>query len=202
MNRLSYGLLSLLSTEPLSGYDLKLKLNLFWRTTHSAIYPLLAELEEKGYAEYSLIRQSDKPDKKLYRITAPGIGILSEWLISPTEPAMVHDEMMLKTYCLQVLQREKAEILLDQIEANYQNRLNKNLDAMENLQNKVGAKIESCRSKYFGVYLLIQKSLSEAKLGLRWCRWIRSLYDKTDGIDLNGDQLAGEIFKADDLSIG
>ncbi|MBN1054321.1 MULTISPECIES: PadR family transcriptional regulator [unclassified Clostridium] len=69
MNMLSYGPLVFWENESTSGYELTIKMNLFWYTRHSHIYPLLAKLEEDGYVEFILINQSGKPDKKVYTPT-------------------------------------------------------------------------------------------------------------------------------------
>jgi PadR family transcriptional regulator AphA len=98
MNTLSYGLLSLLTLHPASGYDLMLRLQLFWPANHSQIYPLLAKLEESGYVGYDVIPQSDKPDKKVYAITDTGKAVLKEWISAPTAANwLTKDELALKT---------------------------------------------------------------------------------------------------------
>lgn len=183
MNKLSYGLLSLLSTEPLTGYDLMLKLNLFWPTTHSAIYPLLATLEENKYIKGEVIKQQGKPDKKLYSITTAGIDSLKEWIQKDTDSAAIRDEMLLKTYCIQVLDQDKVLKLLDEMENRNKLRLEKNLKSLEELKIKFNGKLDSINSPKFGVYLLIQKGINESKLGVKWCQWVRSLYQKKEVIN-------------------
>jgi len=82
INKLSYGLLGLLSTQPMTGYDLTQKINSFWRSTHSAIYPLLSELEENGYVEYRFEKKNGKPDKKIYNLTETGKRLLHDWFMA------------------------------------------------------------------------------------------------------------------------
>jgi len=125
MNKLSYGLLSLLSTEPMSGYDLTAKLNKFWRSTHSAIYPLLSELEKLGHIELTLEKQSGKPDKKIYTLTVQGKAFLRDWFISETSSAVVRDEMNLKIYCIHCMDTEAAENLLNELETRYKKKSRK-----------------------------------------------------------------------------
>ena len=62
-----------------------LKLNAFWHTTHSRIYPLLAQLEKEEYLTCTLIAQTGKPDKKIYSITEKGLKTAMEWLLLPTD---------------------------------------------------------------------------------------------------------------------
>lgn len=172
MNKLSYGLLSFLSTYPQTGYDLMIRLNQFWHTNHSAIYPLLSELEEKGYVKHTLKEQQGKPDKKIYCITEYGIKTLKEWLMSTTEDAVIKDESMLKIYCFGILDKEIVEKILDEIEFNATNHLNKYVAALENFKGM------DCplNMQFFGAYLLVQKAISDAKLKVKWCQWVRSLY--------------------------
>lgn len=177
MNKLSYGLLSLLSTEQMSGYDLTLKLNKFWRSTHSAIYPLLSDLEEKGYIEFTLIKQSDKPDKKIYNLTTAGKEFLQDWFISETSDAVIRDEMMLKLYCIQCMNAEAVEKLLNELETRYKKKIQEHRNFIEKI------KIKSCEnskvggSSLFGAYIITQKTLNEAILDLEWCEWVRNVYN-------------------------
>lgn len=180
MNKLSYGLLSLLSTEPMSGYDLTSKLNRFWRSTHSAIYPLLSELEEKGYIEYTLEKQSSKPDRKIYDLTVHGKKLLYDWFTAETNEEVVRDEMTLKLYCMKCMDTEAAEKLLYELEARYR----KKIEACNNYIEKM--KLKACENSVdvppslFGAYILTQRALNEAILDLRWCEWVRNLYERKD----------------------
>lgn len=183
MNKLSYGLLSFLSTEPLTGYDLMLKLNYFWNTTHSAIYPLLAELEEKNYVTFTLIEQIGKPDKKVYEITDNGRSILKEWISSPTDEAVRKDEMMLKIYCIQGFDKATIEKLIDEVEDRYKKQLIKYTEFLKKLEYSVDNKFNSCNSQKFGSYLILQKIICDIKIGIEWCKWIRLLCNKNGGID-------------------
>ena len=176
MNKLSYGLLSFLSTEPQTGYDLMLRLNHFWHTTHSAIYPLLAELEEKEYVNYTLIEQIGKPDKKLYRITEQGRKVLKKWITSPTDAAVIKDEMHLKLFCIEVLDQETIEKLLAEMENRYAKELNCYMQALEKLKKVMNENRKSFSSPKMGSYILLQKRIGETKLGMEWCHWIQSLY--------------------------
>jgi len=76
----------------MTGYELTSKINRFWRSTHSAIYPLLSELEENKYVEFILKKQDGKPDKKIYNLTVQGMEFLNKWFISETSAPVVKDE--------------------------------------------------------------------------------------------------------------
>ena len=183
MNKLSYGLLSFLSTEPQTGYDLMLRLNQFWRTTHSAIYPLLTELEEKGYVNCTLIEQSIKPDKKLYSITDQGFETLKNWITSTTNAVVVKDEMQLKFFCIQFLDKEIIETLLNEMENRCAKALNTYFKSLEKLKNMVNGNINSFNSPKMGAFILLQKKIGETKLDIKWCSWVRNLYKENGNIN-------------------
>ncbi|AEY66304.1 PadR family transcriptional regulator [Clostridium sp. BNL1100] len=191
MNKLSYGLLSFLSTEPMTGYDLMLKLNQFWRTTHSAIYPLLAELEEKQYVIYTLVGQNSKPDKKVYEITEPGREVLKGWISSPTDEAVRKDEMMLKIYCIQGFDGATIEKLINEMEERYQKQLIRYTESLNKLISGVNNKFDSFKSQGFGSYLLLEKAICDVKLSIRWCKWIRDIYNRNKEIDCTHDNFRG-----------
>ncbi|MBZ9685590.1 PadR family transcriptional regulator [Clostridium estertheticum] len=174
MNKLSYGLLSLLSTEPMTGYDLTSKINKFWRSTHSAIYPLLSELEENKYVEFILKKQDGKPDKKIYNLTVQGKEFLRKWFISETSDAVVRDEMTLKLYCIQYMDTEAVEKLLNELETRYKKKIEVYKNSIEKIRLKFS---ENSRGvPPFGAYVLTQRILNEAILDLKWCDWIRDVY--------------------------
>ncbi|WP_152619309.1 PadR family transcriptional regulator [Cohnella kolymensis] len=111
MNTLSYGLLSFLTQSSFSGYDLMLKIQPFWPAKHSQIYPLLANLEKEEYVRYEHVAQSDKPDKKVYSLTEKGTQALQQWLAEPASDPVTRDELMLKAYCLSLVEPRIARKL-------------------------------------------------------------------------------------------
>jgi PadR family transcriptional regulator, regulatory protein AphA len=187
MNKLSYGLLSLLSTEPMTGYDLTMKINKFWRSTHSAIYPLLSELEEKGYVELTLIKQSGKPDKKIYDLTGQGKELLHNWFAAETNEEVVRDEMTLKLYCIRYMDTEAAEKLFNELETRYKRKIDQYKNSIEKIKLKSRENSEAASSSSFGAYILTQRVLNEAILNLKWCEWARNLYEKKDFSFLDED---------------
>jgi PadR family transcriptional regulator AphA len=179
MNKLSYGLLSLLSTEPMTGYDLTMSLNKFWRSTHSAIYPLLSELEGKGLIELTLIKQSSKPDKKIYELTALGRSVLHDWFTSETAVEVVRDEMNLKLYCIKCMDTASVEKFLNELETRYKKKIEDRKNSIEKIKLKSHENPDAA-SASFGSYILNQRALNEAILNLKWCEWVRNLYVKKD----------------------
>jgi DNA-binding PadR family transcriptional regulator len=86
-------LLGLLRLGEASGYDLlkmvRGSVGYFWAPAQSQIYAVLPRLVSSGYATRRSIRQRDRPDKHLYRITADGEAALDRWLADPHTGAPV-----------------------------------------------------------------------------------------------------------------
>lgn len=81
---LKHGLLGLLNYGKMTGYDLdktfKDSLYYFWPAQTSQIYRELNEMERLGWLTSEIIFQTDKPNRKLYSITASGEAELRNWL--------------------------------------------------------------------------------------------------------------------------
>lgn len=76
---LEYAILGFLNYHPYTGYDLKkifdTSVRHFWPADQSQIYRTLLHLTEKGFASMEKVSQDDRPDRKVYSITAAGRGI-------------------------------------------------------------------------------------------------------------------------------
>ena len=83
----SYAILGLLSRGPKSGYDLaglaERTIAHFWPIAKSQMYGELARLERLGYVRGTAVRQRKTPDKRVFRLTAPGESALDAWLREP-----------------------------------------------------------------------------------------------------------------------
>jgi PadR family transcriptional regulator, regulatory protein AphA len=84
---LDHAILGFLQYRPLSGYDLKAEfdfaLQWIWPADQSHIYRTLARLAEKGWIDTQIVKQSSRPDRKVYHITKKGRDELMHWLNLP-----------------------------------------------------------------------------------------------------------------------
>jgi DNA-binding PadR family transcriptional regulator len=84
---LEYAILGFLNYHPSTGYDLKRMFDTsvrhFWNADQSQIYRTLAKLTTEGLAEVERVEQLDRPDRKIYTITAAGRERFLEWLHGP-----------------------------------------------------------------------------------------------------------------------
>jgi DNA-binding PadR family transcriptional regulator len=97
-----YALLGLLSWKPMSGYDIKklvdIGLSHFWNENYGQIYPTLDLLVKNGLAEKSEDKLSGKRKRNIYRITAKGNETFRAWLMMPSDPPSVRNELQLKFF--------------------------------------------------------------------------------------------------------
>jgi DNA-binding PadR family transcriptional regulator len=98
---LAYALLtSLLVDGAKSGYDLvKLfdeQISCYWVASHQQVYKELRELEQKGWVQSERITQALRPNKNLYSITELGRHELEQWVMQPSQPTPIREELMAK----------------------------------------------------------------------------------------------------------
>jgi DNA-binding PadR family transcriptional regulator len=95
-----YAVLGLLSMGPMSGYDIKKKveatLRYFWNESYGQIYPILKRLVADGLATRSVEEQVGKPDRYVYTLTNQGRQELQQWLSESAEPQVERVEILLK----------------------------------------------------------------------------------------------------------
>ncbi|MEM8863864.1 MAG: PadR family transcriptional regulator [Chloroflexota bacterium] len=99
---ITYAVLGLLAhTGPRSGYDLKqifdVALSTMWNATQKQIYSELTRVSDLGWAEMEKVSQENRPDKKVYKITAAGHQALRDWQAThPVKGLQLRDEVLLR----------------------------------------------------------------------------------------------------------
>lgn len=101
-NTTKYILLGLLSHEPMSGYDMKKRIDgmirPFWNVGYGQIYPTLNGLEEEGLVKKEISETSKGPTRNVYAITSTGTEQLEKWLLLPEEREYTRYEILLKLF--------------------------------------------------------------------------------------------------------
>lgn len=114
---LRHVILTVLSEREASGYDIARafdeSLSFFWNASHQQLYHDLKRLERDGLVTATLVKQSHRPDKKTYRITAAGQDYLDRWLAEPVE-TRVNSALMVKLTGLARAAPERALTLLSE----------------------------------------------------------------------------------------
>lgn len=176
MTTLGYAILSLLSREDLSGYDLKQRMagrvGYFWSAKHSQIYPELARLEDGGYVKHSVVEQRERPDKKVYEITAEGLDALKEWVIQPPVPRPTRDELTLKTYSVWLADKEKAAQLFREEKRRHEEQLAHYEELRAWMEGEWREDLTSTNSPEFASYATLRRGISYEREYAEWCWWM------------------------------
>lgn len=105
---LSHAILATLLSGPVSGYKLTKRFNAaigyFWQATHQQIYRELTSLEAHGYIDR--VPSSSSSTEKLYALTSQGRNALSEWILQPSEPGVLREDLLLKIRAGSLVARE------------------------------------------------------------------------------------------------
>src|SRR4051794_39449208 len=94
-------LLALLATEASHGYELRARLQLALGPLAEAlnagqVYVTLNRLEKAGLVNSQRVGQSDRPDRKVYELSAAGRARVTEWLADTSWPKPAPAEFHLK----------------------------------------------------------------------------------------------------------
>jgi DNA-binding PadR family transcriptional regulator len=179
---LAYALLGLLARSEQTGYELsqgfKDPISFFWHAQHSQIYPELAKLESLRLVKCKLVEQTQRPDKKIYSLTALGKKHLEAWLTAPLEVPKVRDELVLKVYSLWLANPKTAlQILRDHEEA-HRERLADYERRLELVKQKTGKNV-NLKSPWFGVQAVLMRGIGYEREYLAWCEWMIERLEKS-----------------------
>jgi PadR family transcriptional regulator AphA len=87
VNYTKYIILGMLSSGPMSGYEIrkyvKELFSYMWDISYGQIYPMLSRLEGERLATMRVASSGKGPDRKVYEITEAGRKELRSWLKSP-----------------------------------------------------------------------------------------------------------------------
>ena len=166
----SYILLGMLSAQERSGYDLKLLLDkqvhhVYWSPAKSQIYGELRRLEQAGLTTMTEVEQTNRPDKRLYRITPAGREALQQWLANPdVEPDVFKSPLLLLLFFGHLLPRQA---LIAQLERRQQ-KMAAELQGYEKREQEVRDSMQAPGAEANLPFLLLtfqfQKSMLQAAL--------------------------------------
>lgn len=100
---LAHTILGLLQHQEMTGYDLKTScfdqtLAHLWPADQSQIYRTLDKLEQQGWITCTVEIQHDRPNRKIYSLTASGKTALKQWLQSPQPLPTVRDPLLVQVH--------------------------------------------------------------------------------------------------------
>lgn len=97
-----YLILGLLAEQPMTGYDIKKRveaaLSAATNASYGTLYPTLHKLLKEGSVEVQEIPQTSRPTRKVYRITERGRQEVEQWLRQPPAADQIRREFLLKLY--------------------------------------------------------------------------------------------------------
>jgi DNA-binding PadR family transcriptional regulator len=128
---LTYAILSVLVSAPSSGYDLAKRFNpsiegsvgFFWNASFQQIYRELNRLEEKEWLQAESVQQENRPDKRVYSVTAGGKRQLCQWIAESEEMAPVKDDLLVKLYVGHLVPNQTLVAKLEAHRRQHQQRL-------------------------------------------------------------------------------
>ncbi|HHT36168.1 MAG TPA: helix-turn-helix transcriptional regulator [Firmicutes bacterium] len=108
--------LALLTQNELHGYELKNGFEALsggrWPLNFGQVYQTLNRLERDGYIESYEVAQTEKPDKKVYRVTEAGRKHLWEWLQTEDNWNLFFDELALRILAFDIIDYQEALAIL------------------------------------------------------------------------------------------
>ena len=162
-----YGVLGLLSTKDMHGYELKSKFDDltggFWQLNFGQVYSTLDRLVKMGLVERVGEQVPGPPDRKIFRITTRGRTELDDWVRRPVaQPRALRDDLFVR---LLFCDRATADPILRMI--------SRHRDAYELQMQKLSKRKAELavlkRSDPLSVTeLLIDAALFHAEAELRW----------------------------------
>jgi PadR family transcriptional regulator AphA len=144
-----------------SGYDLlkqvRKAIGYIWSPAKTQLYTMLPRLVRSGFASSRTVRQSDRPDKQLYRITAAGERALQAWF-EAIEPG-ARDASYLKLFVGGLTSRDVVIRQVEHLRRELEERLVE-LRAIEPTNTRRG-------HDYYHFFLL-DLGIQDYELRLRW----------------------------------
>ena len=101
-NKSRFVVLGMLSLGPMSGYEIKKRIegstSNFWSESYGQLYPTLKQLVTDGLTVSHTEKQEGKPERYIYTLTDKGWETLRHWLSEETEPSTQRNELLLKLF--------------------------------------------------------------------------------------------------------
>lgn len=165
--KMDYVLLGLLSHEPMTGYEIKKRLDttlrFFWGGSYGSIYPTLNQLETEGKVTKENTSSNGR-EKISYSITEYGKESLKEWLQKPVEKDELRYETLLKVFFGNETGMEGA---MEHIER-FEEKCADELFILNMFAENLGQYLEDNTHKHY--YLTVKFGIKTYESYLEWCK--------------------------------
>jgi PadR family transcriptional regulator, regulatory protein AphA len=116
---LTHAILGILNRHPMTGYDLKTQqfdytIAHFWPADQAQIYRTLDKMTEQGWVLSQTEFQEDRPNRKVYSITAAGRHELEQWLVTPQALSAYREPFLIQLFFAQDLSNSQIISLLEE----------------------------------------------------------------------------------------
>lgn len=165
---LRHAILVVLLEQEGTGYEIAKQfdgtLGYFWQATHQQIYKELSKLADEGLVIFKEITQSDKPTKKLYRVTPSGRATLLKWMRQPTEPNVVKEPLLVKLFAGHMLKPGEMEAEMVRERERHQAQLEGYLQ----IEKKYFANPKALSTSHQFAYFTLRSGIHYERGWLKW----------------------------------
>ena len=172
--KMDYVLLGLLSHEPMTGYEMKKRLDtslrFFWGASFGSIYPTLNQLEKEGKVTKENASANGR-EKISYSITQKGKESLKEWLKKPVEKDEIRYETLLKLFFGNENGFDGAAEHIDRFEE----KCKFELQVLRMFEENLSHILQEDTHKYY--YLTVRFGIKTYESYLEWCKEARELME-------------------------
>jgi DNA-binding PadR family transcriptional regulator len=166
---LAHAVLSLLSNEPYSGYEIAKEfqgsVGFFWQASHQQIYRELKKLEEQGLVRMEEVNEDRPLNKKIYYITDSGKHTLAEWIDRDNELGVVREDILVKLFAGHLVD---SKVLIRQLEQQ-RRLLKKELANLQKTEKEFFSNLEELDYNGCCQNMTLQMGLRYYQTWIDWC---------------------------------
>lgn len=166
-------ILGFLYHEPMSGYDIKKRidneLKYFFSGSYGSIYPALNTLEQSGLVTKEEISEGGR-GRTIYSISKPGEDYLKSWLNTTTSKDGIRYETLLKMFFGGAVGRETT---LLQIKS-FEEKVGADLRMLEFFEKNLERVIDQSEDHLYFL-LTVRFGIETYKAHLKWCEDAREM---------------------------
>ena len=166
---LTHTILATLGDDAFSGYDLWKKFtectNHYWQASQQQVYRELNKLESQGAIALEIVAQENRPDKKLYRITAIGKEILTKWIAEASEPMAIREDLLVKVLASHLV---APEIIIQELKRRRQIHQLR-LEACQLIEQEEYADLAQLSLAEKCMYLTLRRGIRYETEWVAWC---------------------------------
>lgn len=174
---LKFVLLTLLNRSSQTGYEIvktfDSAVGYFWNASHQQVYRELAALTDAELVRFKLVAQKDKPDKKIYTISARGKKSLQAWLEEPVKTQAAKDLLLVK---LLNTTPDNTSLMLLEIDQGIE-KSRQRLDLYRSIEQQhfTSAHLKGMLLESRMLYLALRKGILSVEANLVWLREARAM---------------------------